>query len=454
MGRFLTQKLFLPVSRVQRSRTVSRSILYDHYRSGMKLRRESLDWSFDQKLEWVLNNLRRAVRKAAAETSFYKTTFERVGFDANSNFTLDDFGRLPALTREDVHSAGTDLISTAIPKRFLVQDSTGGSTGAPTRIWTGPEERGWSESGIEFALQSIGVPAGSRIAYFWGHHLDPQLKPTQREKIRSWALNYRFFDSFRLSKQTFQAYHEQLERYAPDCIVAYSSALGQFAEYLRANGIRPINYPRVCFVTGAEKLYPHHRAEIEEVFGRDKPVHERYGGRDFGPVAIQPDPKHSLRYSIDWTWAIVERETPDICSPILVTKLHADAMPLIRYRVGDIGRFAPEAKPGWPAFELDEVIGRELDGIQKPDGSWLHGSQFPHLLKDFPVREFMLVQAEDLSIEMAIVPDTGFGEADRRKIFETISANTGNLPFEIRFTDAIDRGPANKWRPVVSKARF
>src|SRR5436190_19878705 len=175
MGRLLTQKLFLPISKAQRSRTVSRSVLYDHYRSGMKLRRESLEWSFDKKFAWVLQNLRRVVRKAAAETSFYKTRFQSAGFDANSDFTFDDFARLSVLTREDVRDGGTGLLSSTLPERFRLEDSTGGSTGAPTRIWLGPEERGWSESGVEFALESIGVPAGSRIAYFWGHHLDPQL---------------------------------------------------------------------------------------------------------------------------------------------------------------------------------------------------------------------------------------------------------------------------------------
>ena len=41
-------------------------------------------------------------------------------------------------------------------------------------------------------------------------------------------------------------------------------------KYLKEKGIRPNNYPRTCFVTGAEKLFPEHRQAIEEVFAFDE----------------------------------------------------------------------------------------------------------------------------------------------------------------------------------------
>ena len=245
-----------------------------------------------------------------------------------------------------------------------------------------------------------------------------------------------------------------METYSPDCIVAYATALGHFAKYLKENGIRPANYPRVCFVTGAEKLYPDHREAIEAVFGTSKPVHERYGGRDFGPAAMQFEPQETLDLTIDWSWCLVEPETTQTHSPILVTKFHADAMPMIRYKVGDIGRFDASSRPGSPVFELKEVMGREMDGILKGDGCWVHGTQFPHMIKDFPVREFMLVQEADFSLEMQIVKAPKFSEEDRVRILETIRMNTGDLPLKISYVDSIERGPANKWRPVVSKARI
>ncbi len=451
MGNFLTQNLFLPIARRRRKRRAEMREVFKFYEEGMNFRRASVNWSVEQKRDWILEKLRFSVRRAARETVYYRELFEKINFDAERDFNFDDFAKLPVLERENIHDAGDDLISSSIPKENLVKDATGGSTGTPTQIWLGAEEIGWKESGVDFALEKIGVPAGSRTAYFWGHHLDPQAGESLKEKFKSFAANERYFDCFRLSPEIFEKYHREFEKYAPDCIIAYASALGQFAEYLREKNIKPKNYPKKCFVTGAEKLYVNHRAAIEEVFG--KPVHERYGGRDFGGAAIQVNPSENLFYEIDWAWSLVEPENDDENSSILVTKLHADGMPLIRYRVGDIAEFAANSKTGFPAFQLNKVIGRDLDRIWLDGEKWIHAIEIPHLLKDFSLREFVLIQSEDYSVELQVVPKNGFNAENAREIEKIITANLGNLPFNLKKVDEIQRTKANKWRPVISKVK-
>ena len=86
---------------------------------------------------------------------------------------------------------------------------------------------------------------------------------------------------------------------------------------------------------------PHHRQLVEAAFGR--PVHERYGSRDVGYIAYQMDPAQSHDFDIDWADLLLEPETEGEESSILITKLHADGMPMIRYRIDDVGRF-PEGE--------------------------------------------------------------------------------------------------------------
>ena len=425
--------------------------IFQVYQQGLQFRREAKNWSDEQKRDWILKQLRFSVRRAANETVYYQELFQQIGFDANADFSFEDFAKLPILEREDIERAGEKLISKVIPREQLLKDATGGSTGTPTEIWLGAEERGWAESAIDFSCSKIGVPAGAKTAYFWGHHLDPKAADSFRDRVRSFVTNIRYFDCFRLSPEIFEKYHAAFEKWSPDCIVAYASALGHFAEYLQEKGIRPKNYPRICFVTGAEKLYPEHRKAVEEVFG--KPVMERYGGRDFGAVAIQTNPNKNLEFEIDWAWALVEPETSEENSPILVTKLHADGMPMIRYRVGDIGKFPADSRSGQPAFCLQAVVGRELDRIWLPDGRWISGAELPHLLKSFPVREFMFVQAEDYSIELQIVPKDEFSEENRQEILQIITANLEGLAVNLKQVEKIPRTKANKWRPVISKAK-
>lgn len=451
MSRFLTQNLFVPLSHARRRRHAAMRLTFEHYEAGMKFRRETQNWNEEQKREWILEKLRFVVRRAALETDYYRELFRKINFDPQADFSFDDFAELPVLEREDVHAAPETILSRAVSKEQLEKDATGGSTGTPTEIWLGAEERGWKESGVDFSMERIGVPTGAKTAYFWGHHLDPNAADNWRKRLKNFAENIRYFDCFRLSPEIFLKYHAEFESWSPDCIVAYATALGHFAEFLQENKIRPKNYPRTCFVTGAEKLLPEHRQIIEEVFG--KPVHERYGGRDFGGAAIQMNPRESLDYEIDWAWALIEPETDAETSPILVTKLHADAMPMLRYRVGDVGKFPEKSRRGHPTFFLKEVVGRELDRIWLPDGKWIMGAELPHLLKSMAVREFMFVQNEDYSVALQIVPKENFNEAHRREILQTVAANLKNLTIAVELVEAIPRTKANKWRPVISKVK-
>jgi phenylacetate-CoA ligase len=444
----LSKNLLLPLWHAQRHLRPSRRPVAKAIAEGLRFRRAARDWSDDRKREWILERLRFAVRRAYRDTPHYREAFYNAGFDPFSDFSFDDYARLPVLEREDLRAAGPRLISQSVPPDQLKKDATGGSTGVPTEIYIGPEEMGWKESGGEFFMQSIGAPTGTRTAMLWGHHLDPTGKDSWRERYHAFETNSRWFDCLRLSPTTLEGYHREFASWQPACIVAYASAVGHLAEYVLERGYEA-HYPARCLVTGAEKLLPDHRDKIAQAFGR--PVHERYGGRDVGYIAFQMRPEASLDYMVDWANVLVEPETDEAESGILITKLHADGMPMLRYRVGDIGRFPQSSRPGHPSLALHEVVGRDTDRIWLPDGRWITGLQIPHMMKDYPVREYMFTQRRDYSIEIKIVPKTDFNEHSRRQIVATVQANLPGLKITTALVDEIPRTKANKWRPVVSE---
>jgi phenylacetate-coenzyme A ligase PaaK-like adenylate-forming protein len=186
-------------------------------------------------------------------------------------------------------------------------------------------------------------------------------------------------------------------------------------------------------------------------FGR--PVHEEYGSRDIGLMAWQPRPEHSLDFRVNWENVLIEPETDAQYCAILVTKLHADAMPMIRYRIGDEARFAVGSRPGHPSFRLQEVLGRVTDRVWLADGRSVSGLQFPHLLKDFPVAEFMVIQHEDFSLEVQLVPKPAFAPEHARQIKAALGMNLQTVPIAVRLMSAIPHTAAHKWRPVVSEVK-
>jgi phenylacetate-CoA ligase len=371
-----------------------------------------------------------------------------VQFDPESDFDFDDFARLPILERRDLAAAGESVISGAVPADLRLRDATGGSTGQPLEYWTGPKERGWRESGTESFMRRLGVPAGSRAGLLWAHNLDPIASTRPADRLRDVARNRRWFECLRLSPEKLLAYHRELQDWRPTFLLAYAGALGALAQEIQRVG-STARYPTRACITGAEKLQPHDRQIAQAVFPAG--VHERYGSRDVGDMGFQMEPSRTLAFEIDWANILVEPESTGGVSSILVTKLNADAMPFIRYRIGDIGRFSPDAHPGHPAFILEEIVGRQSDRIAIPDGTWVHGVLFPHLLKDYPIADFQVHQGADYGVTIRVVAKGNFTPDVEKEILRLASANLPGVPVLISVVDSIARTPAGKLRLVISE---
>lgn len=415
--------------------------------AGIRFRAAAERWSPTDKQTYVLQRLRAVLRHAQRHTLYYQQLFLSLRFNAEEEFSFSDLACLPVLNREDVIANERDLIARDIEHSRLKVGSTGGSTGKPVRVWLGPKELGWRASGTNFYQRRVGILPGIKTALLWGHNLDPVCSSGFKDRLVAFAFNIRWFDCFRLSPEVLERYHTEMQSWCPDCIIAYAGALADLADYVLKQGYKPL-YPRVCSVTGAEKLFPQQRRLVEQAFGK---VYERYGSRDVGLIAFQSDCRDAANLDVDWANVLVEPETSEPDSAVLVTKLNADGMPMIRYRMGDVARFPAASRPGYPTFHISEILGRSTDRIYMPTGKWISGLQFPHLMKDYPVREFMLVQRPDFSVDLQIVPSGGFGEHDLRAIQAIISANLPSLELRIALVQRAERNQASKLRPVVSE---
>lgn len=97
-------------------------------------------------------------------------------------------------------------------------------------------------------------------------------------------------------------------------------------------------------------------------------------------------------------------------------------MPMIRYRIRDIGEFPADIRPGHPSSRLKSVIGRNLAGWALH--RWHSISAYVQRLS---LREFMVVQNEDYSLELQLAPSPNFSAQDEDAILKLLSKN---LPTE------------------------
>ena len=93
MSSLLTQNIFIPISHFRRRRQADSRPVFEAYEAGLKFRRNAQNWNEEQKNAWILNALRRAVRRAAEETDYYRELFQKEDFDAKADFGFEDFAQ-------------------------------------------------------------------------------------------------------------------------------------------------------------------------------------------------------------------------------------------------------------------------------------------------------------------------------------------------------------------------
>ena len=233
----------------------------------------------------------------------------------------------------------------------------------------------------------------------------------------------------------------------------YASSLFFFSNYIKNNDIKLSNYPKAIFST-AEKLFPHMRTTIEEVFNTK--VFDTYGLNDGGVSAFECQNHSGMHIDTDRSILEVVDENGNTLKNgtgrIVATSLGNFAMPFIRYNTGDIGTISSEKCPcGRHSLILKEVIGRHNDILQTPEGAFVHGEFFSHIFWEIPgVNEFQVLQEEVERLLIKIVPTPEFNNDDIQRIRDFIKTRSAGWKIDIEIVDDIDRTIAGKFRFVVN----
>jgi phenylacetate-CoA ligase len=204
-------------------------------------------------------------------------------------------------------------------------------------------------------------------------------------------------------------------------------------------------------------LYPTYRTQIEQAFKTR--VFDTYGCGEGIQIAAQCG--HLNNYHVHTPDVIVEyvdeRGRPvEAGQPgnIVLTRLHPGPMPLIRYKLGDIGLNGGQSCGCGRGYELMASIqGRDTDIVTTPSGNRLIVHFFTGVLEHFAeIDSFQVLQEEPDAILLRIVPASGFGKESVLRIASALKARgASDLTIEIELVKEIPLTPAGKRRFVISK---
>jgi phenylacetate-CoA ligase len=348
----------------------------------------------------------RAMLTHAYETCpYYQAKFRAAGIRPADVRAREDIDLVPTLSKEEIQEHRDQMVSSRYSVRSLISDMTGGSTGSPLQFYYEPERL---ESRVGATLRHnrwAGWEIGDRTAILWGAPQD-MVAGRLRDRIRTWIQDRRLIlDASDLSEASMRNFARILLTYRPTVLQAYANTLGLFAQYVKAERIEGIR-PR-GIVCSAEVLTTENRRRIEDAFGCR--VFDRYGCREFAVVASECEAHDGMHINAEnlLVEALADgRSRTDQEGEIVITDLRNFAMPMIRYRIRDVGRInsaACSCSRGLPLMELSG--GRVTEFLRATNGSKVSGIVIAtYVITGIPgIRQIQFIQDKPHAVTVRLV---------------------------------------------------
>jgi phenylacetate-CoA ligase len=292
------------------------------------------------------------------------------------------------------------------------------------------------------------------MVFLAGASLDVGIDSFMVKEAYQISRNIRKLSSFDMGTENMRQYAKVINSFKPKFIRGYASSLNFFSSFVDHEKIE-INAPLAIFTT-AEKLMPHMRKNIENVFGHE--VYDTYGMNDGGVSAFECSEHNGLHIDNERSiMEVVDNNNLQLESGIggiLATTLHNYAMPFIRYDTGDLGHIINDnCGCGRGSRLLKEVIGRQQEMLKTPEGKSIHGEFFTHVFWEIRgVKEFQIIQRKLEVITINMVLEKDFDEHQLDTIREIVKRKSEEWEVEFNYVDRIERTSyAGKYKFVINE---
>jgi phenylacetate-CoA ligase len=318
--------------------------------------------------------LRALIDHAYAHVPFYRARIKAAGLVPTDIRKLEDLCALPILEKPDLQEHGNELLATNWPEHDLMRNQTGGSIGRPVSFFLSRDRWEARVAGTHRHNRWAGLELGDRLAVLWGAPQDHAAR-TWRARLRTALFEPQLFlDTACITEEKLRGFVEALARFRPKGILAYARAVLLLAKYLQSHGLTAFRPKSI--ITSAEVIAAEERRFVQDVFGC--PIFDRYGCREFSVVASECDRHVGLHTMAEGLHVeIVRGQQPAPAGEpgaILVTDLMNRAMPMIRYRIGDVGSWADgSCTCGRSLPRLRHVEGRVTDFMVGSEGQLVSG---------------------------------------------------------------------------------
>ena len=438
------------------------------YRYGKRFRdihqflMDSQWWSTKALQEYQMKQLSKVLKHAYENVPYYRAAFSERGLKPEDIQDFNDFRKLPFLSKDDLRNRLDELVATNIPKDTMEWETTGGSTAQPLGIFS-EKRNGISSLAFEWRQWNwMGFAFDERYALVRGNFVD-----CPNEKTASWWKYDRkrrslILSSFEMTKDTVGQYLEKIEQFEPAMIRGYPSSLELLAKYSAESNLSINRKGTIRSIsTSSETLLPIQKRLIEAAF--QCPVFDLYGNGELAGKMGECERHEGLHDFMEYSYTeIVDFEGKPVnqegaIGELVVTGFTNYAVPLIRYKIGDLAQFTSRTcSCGRGLSLIANVRGRVQELIVAKDGGLIPLGPAIFGIHDAEwtkVRQLQFVQEEKGKVTIRVVksqlyPDFAAEKYVRRLFSERFK---DRVTLEIHFVSEIPTTNAGKHKFLIQK---
>lgn len=278
-------------------------------------------WSKKQLEDYQLLKAKELLQYAYLNSSFYKNSFDKVGFNPFKMESINEMSIIPIIDKTEIISHKSEIQSKKGFKKLFFSE-TSGTSGQVLKFYRNEEWDSGTRAAMYRGYNWYGVRPWERNGYFWGYNFTKSEK--KRTKLLD-ALQNRF-RIFSYNQMTINNFCLKLQH--ASFISGYSSMIYEIAKIINNTPALFQKTYNLKMVKGtSEKIYDNYQDTVQKAFG--KKLISEYGACETGIIAFEcPEGGHM---HLCMEHVIVE----DINGEIVVTNLLSKSFPIIRYRLGD-----------------------------------------------------------------------------------------------------------------------
>ncbi|MEW6094916.1 MAG: hypothetical protein AB1567_00085 [bacterium] len=416
---------------------------------------EESQWYSKSQLEKLqFEKLQKLLVHCYENVPYYREIFKKVSLHPKDINDLEKFSKIPILTKQNLRENTNRMIAQDKKYPFFIF-KTSGSTGIPLVVYIDKKTAAYHYACKIRGRKWWGWDIGDRNITIWG------------ADIKSWAIkrllaeylteNRIYFSAFDLSEKSMLKYYKKIKNFKPKFMYGYVSTLYELANFFNQAGLDADKFGIQGVSTTAEILYDFQKDLIEKIF--QCPVINEYGCIEVQVIAFQC-PKGNMHISSENLFVeFIKNDNLDGMQEIVVTDLNNYLMPLLRYKIGDIGKTIDEkcsCGRGLPLMSL--VTGRHSDMVILGNGKLVHPLIFQYIAKylielsEGTFSQWKIIQKSYSDFLIYIVVDQKFKlEISDYASFMLHKQLGENINIDFEFVSSIPREASGKLRYFVSE---